>query len=282
MARQAAFWFSSGLKRLVRRAFDFLGGKHSPCCLKGLVMVLSEIIEWPISGHAHSGELEEHERWGSDDLEAHIRKWTAARQHERHLNRFVQRSGFSFSGDIMEIGAGSCWLSSIVSRSPQVKTIHAVEFSRRRLETWSPVCMKIFGADASKIIRVRGDFNNLQVGGNSMDAVIADAVLHHATDLPFLLKELARVLKPGGSLIAFREATKAHFRSVPQYFRNIEYENIYKKSEYLDMLRAAGFEARAVPGWNGDSWKAKVKDVFPFSALNNYFWASYTFWGVKK
>src|SRR3954471_14956428 len=38
------------------------------------------------------------------------------------------------AGTIVELGAGTCWLSAALARRPAVERVIAVEFSRRRLE----------------------------------------------------------------------------------------------------------------------------------------------------
>lgn len=243
---------------------------------------LNEIIEWPISAKAHQGELEERENFEVEDLPAHVRAWTDKKQHRLHFNDFLARSGYAFKGNIIEIGAGSCWLSSLISRQPGVQKIHAVEFSRKRLETWSPVCMEHYNADPSKIIRVHGDFNNLQVPDSSCDAVAADAVLHHAEDLPFLLAEIRRVLKPGGALIAFREPTTASLRKIPAPFVELEYEHIYTRSQYENFLSSAGFTPRAIPGFAGTTLKARIKQAALMPFLNGLLFSHYVYMGIKK
>ena len=243
---------------------------------------MNEIIEWPLSDKAHLGELEERESFEVEDIRAHVSGWTLEKQHRLHFDDFLARTGYKFKGQIIEIGAGSCWLSSLISRQPDVEKIYAVEFSRKRLETWSPVCMELYGADAGKIERVHGDFNNLQVPDASCGAVVADAVLHHAEDLPFLLAEIRRALKPGGALIAFREPTQATFKKVPLSFDELEYEHIYSRAQYETFLSEAGFAPRAIPGFTGSSIKGKFKKAVLLPFLNGLLFSHYVYMGIKK
>ena len=46
-----------------------------------------------------------------------------------------------------------------------------------------------------------GDVEALPLGGSEVDAVLANMVLHHAENPPLAIREMARVLKPGGRLV---------------------------------------------------------------------------------
>jgi ubiquinone/menaquinone biosynthesis C-methylase UbiE len=46
-----------------------------------------------------------------------------------------------------------------------------------------------------------GDTDGLPLDSGEVDAVLANMVLHHAPDPPAAIKEMARVLKPGGTLV---------------------------------------------------------------------------------
>jgi len=46
-----------------------------------------------------------------------------------------------------------------------------------------------------------GDVEALPLGGSEVDAVLANMVLHHAEHPPLAIREMARVLKPGGMLV---------------------------------------------------------------------------------
>jgi ubiquinone/menaquinone biosynthesis C-methylase UbiE len=47
----------------------------------------------------------------------------------------------------------------------------------------------------------RGDTDALPLASGEADAVLANMVLHHAPDPPAAIREMARVLKPGGMLV---------------------------------------------------------------------------------
>jgi ubiquinone/menaquinone biosynthesis C-methylase UbiE len=95
--------------------------------------------------------------------------------------------------------------------------------------------------------RVIGDGEHLPFQPESFDGVFCSAALHHATDLPLLLMNVHRVLKPGGWLCAIREPSlSAIDEAAEELRRNAEEEIAVGIGEtrptfgaYLDALRAA-------------------------------------------
>ena len=84
--------------------------------------------------------------------------------------------------------------------------------------------------------------------------VFARQVLHHASDLPQLCRELYRVLKPGGRLVAVRDHVISKPSDLPRFLdghplhRLYGGENAYRLSEYKRALIDAGFRRPTVLG----------------------------------
>jgi SAM-dependent methyltransferase len=84
------------------------------------------------------------------------------------------------------------------------------------------------------------------------DLIHCRQVLHHARDLRQLCRELARVLKPGGRLLATREhvisraADLGAFLDSHPLHRLYGGEHAYLLNEYLAALQAAGLQLQAV------------------------------------
>ena len=113
------------------------------------------------------------------------------------------------SGDVLEIGAGSGWLSGELSKLAAVRRVVAVDFSQWLVDDVMPAVQSALGARTDKIERLRGDFHDLSfLGTRRFDWVFADSALHHATDVARVLREAARVLAPGGRIAAVREPIK--------------------------------------------------------------------------
>jgi SAM-dependent methyltransferase len=61
--------------------------------------------------------------------------------------------------------------------------------------------------------RVQADGENLPFDGRTFDVTYCVATLHHALDLPKMVREMARVTKPGGVVAGLNEGTRGIGRS---------------------------------------------------------------------
>ena len=81
---------------------------------------------------------------------------------------------------------------------------------------------------------------------DSFDLVYCRQVLHHARDLSQLCRELGRVLRPGGILIAAREHVISKAEDLAEFLENHPLHRLYggecayRRSEYLDAIRGGG------------------------------------------
>ena len=81
----------------------------------------------------------------------------------------------------------------------------------------------------------RGSLTALPYDGQTFDAVICTEVIEHIPDDRAAVRELARVLKPGGTLLATVPLRPAPFD--PNHARND-----YSEAEFRELLNAAGFD----------------------------------------
>jgi SAM-dependent methyltransferase len=116
-----------------------------------------------------------------------------------------QKRGVVFRGRILEIGAGGAWLSAELSKLPRVVEVIATDFSPKMLKEEAPRTFKLLKANSAKITCMPGDFHKLDFPDTHFDFVVSSAVLYHATNMVQVLREVKRVLKPGGQLVAIRE-----------------------------------------------------------------------------
>ncbi len=125
------------------------------------------------------------------------------------LPKFVpcltQKCGVEFRGRILEIGAGTAWLSAELSKLPNVVEVIATGGSPKLLKEEAPKIFKLLGAHSAKITRMPADLYKLDFPDKHFDFVVCSSVLHHAASVLQLLCEAKRVLKPGGQFVAIRE-----------------------------------------------------------------------------
>ncbi len=120
----------------------------------------------------------------------------------------TQQCGLEFRGRILEIGAGAAWFSAELSKLPQAVEIIATDVSARLLKVQAPKVFKLLKANEAKITRMPADFGNLDFPANHFDVVVCADALHRAVNLLRVLREVRRVLKPGGLFVAIREPVR--------------------------------------------------------------------------
>jgi SAM-dependent methyltransferase len=127
----------------------------------------------------------------------------------------TQECGLEFRGRVLEIGAGAAWFSAELSKLPQVVEITATDASARLLKQQAPKVFKLLHAHTAKITRMPADFGKLDFPANHFDVVVCADALHRAVNMLRVLREVRRVLKPGGKFVAIREPVRplVRFRS---------------------------------------------------------------------
>lgn len=148
------------------------------------------------------------------------------------------------SGSALDVGAGM-GVAAFALASDGWRTV-ALEPDPSDLVGASAI--RKLAVDAGLAIDVVQEWGeSLPFADASFDLVHARQVLHHARDLPRFCRELYRVTRPGGRLLATREhvisspAQLQSFLDGHALHRLYGGENAYTLAAYLDALRAAGF-----------------------------------------
>lgn len=141
-----------------------------------------------------------------------------------------------------------------------------------RVTALEPDPSPLVGAGAIRELARQADLDILVASEYSEDMPFADAsfdlvharqALHHARDLGRLCREAARVLKPGGMLVATREHVLTRREDLPAFLAAHPLhhlyggENAFLLADYLDALAAAGLAVGRVLG--------------PYDSVINYF-----------
>lgn len=104
----------------------------------------------------------------------------------------------------IELGAGCGLLSAVVASSSLVRLMLAVEVCAPQVELLIPkVAAHLLGREADKVVPVIGSFDDLRVPDGSLDFAVEYHSYHHSGNLPQSMRELARVLRPGGVALLF-------------------------------------------------------------------------------
>lgn len=211
-----------------------------------------------------------------------LQKWYKRIQDGRlGIIPFLENNGIVFSGRILELGAGSCWCASELSKLLDVRQIYALDFSRTLLTEVAPIIMKYLDACMNKIIRVRGDFYDLNYfSENYFDFVIYDATLHHAMYPQKTLREARRVLRRNGSIICIREPVLPQLTPFKEFWKERfgthekgygVIENSYTLAEWKLIFHNVKltFSPILLPG-NVCAWKRAISRLYNNLVLTSY------------
>ncbi len=104
-------------------------------------------------------------------------------------------------GDVLDAGAGTCWLSARVSLLPRVDRVFALDLSEHFLTTVGARMMTVLGGDLAKVTFVESDFNAIPLASGSLDCAFLFGAIHHSLSPIKTLQEIGRCLKPGAFLL---------------------------------------------------------------------------------
>jgi ubiquinone/menaquinone biosynthesis C-methylase UbiE len=107
---------------------------------------------------------------------------------------------------VLDLGGGTGWLTAYLSGMEQVSQIKIVDLSSGYLEKNLPVAIHRLNGDAAKISSAVGYFSPLLLKDASLDVVVMSSAIHHAEQLEGVLREINRVLVPGGWCCLLNEA----------------------------------------------------------------------------
>lgn len=130
--------------------------------------------------------------------------------------QYIDWAGLTAAGNVrvLDLGAGTGWLSAFLSRFDAIASIEALDSSRRLLEEMLPPIVERMGGVAAKINPIRGLFTPLQRPGSAYDLIVASSAIHHAPQLAEVLTECARVLTAGGIMVILNETPLSTYRAL--------------------------------------------------------------------
>jgi len=130
----------------------------------------------------------------------------------------------------LEVGAGPLVLSSLIAQASHVTTMYGVEVCAPLIDQLAPIVVsEILGVHDKKMVGVIGSFDAMELPDNSVDFVFDFFSLHHALDIGVTLKEISRILKPGGMLIMLDKARPDEYTDADiEMLLDHEYDTKYK------------------------------------------------------
>jgi SAM-dependent methyltransferase len=144
-------------------------------------------------------------------------------------------------GHVLNAGAGAGSLTaSLLGRGYRVTS---VDMSEPFLERLRAITAER-GGDGSEV--AWADLTRLPFPDGSFDGVVCGEVLEHIPDDAAAIRELRRVLRPGGVLVATVPANPWRYDWFDQWVGHLRR---YTQEGMEGRLRAAGFESMAIEGW---------------------------------
>ncbi|MCW5944102.1 MAG: class I SAM-dependent methyltransferase [Fimbriimonadaceae bacterium] len=150
-----------------------------------------EILFWRDSAH---------ERPEADSLENLVNKLSEARVFLEKLSAFGDR--FAGAQTILELGGGQGWASAMLKKRYPDKTLIASdisEFAIASVGKWE----RVFESKVDRTFACRA--YEIPMEDASVDLVFCFAAAHHFVRHRSTMKELARVLRPGGAALYLHE-----------------------------------------------------------------------------
>jgi len=238
-----------------------------------------------LSRYTHERTVALREAQAYDAARGGVAGWLKPLQHQlpRFIPFLIEKCGVDFRGRILEIGAGGAWLSAELSKLPKVVEIVATDVSPKLLKEQAPKVFEILMANTAKITRMPADFHHLDFPARYFDFVVSSAVLHDAANIVQALREVKRVLKPGGRFVAIREPVwplmkiKSRAKMVQKLVATGVNERFYTLSNYKEFFKQAGLplEVKRVN-------LAKGFKYFVDAVVNGLTHARYAFIGRQK
>lgn len=129
--------------------------------------------------------------------------------------------GARIKGVGIDLAAGSLWAARPLLDHGDVHRLYCLEYSRHRLFKLGPLVLAHYGIPADRVILAYGSFYDIKLPSAELDFALLAQALHHADEPVDLLRELARVLKPGGVALVIGEPVVTARQVLRYYLRMI-------------------------------------------------------------
>ena len=190
-----------------------------------------------------------HDAYFDADVREAARRFTQSAEFAATL-RWLQPHRPVCGAAVIDLGAGN-GIASLAFATSGARKVIAVEPSSDVDFGYPAIAGACIGHPVALVSAVG---EALPIRDATVDIVYARQMLHHASDLNQLLREVGRVLRPGGIFLGVREHVVASDEERRQFLarhpvhRLAGGENAFRLDEYTGAIRAAGLVIRRIAG----------------------------------
>lgn len=188
-----------------------------------------------------------HEAYLDDDPQAAAERFAGSDEFRAARELIAEAIGAPLQeAVILDLGAGT-GIASHAFAQAGAKRVYALE-PDGSAELGRRAIRRATAGLPVEIIAASGE--EIPLGNGVVDAIYARQVLHHATDLERLLREVARVLRRGGAFLACREHVaddekqRQEFLARHPVHQLVGGENAFPLPTYLGAIKAAGLKIK--------------------------------------
>jgi len=179
------------------------------------------------------------------------------------LDRLERSAVASHAGVALDLGCGAGHVSFALARR-DIGRVVAYDLSPQMLEV---VAQEAIAKNYRQIETQRGEAQRLPHADATFDLVVTRYSAHHWLDVGTALREVWRVLQPGGTFIAIDVLAPESplldtVLQTLEILRDESHVRDYRGSEWCAMFEAAGFAAPQTDRWKlpmeFDAWVARI------------------------
>jgi ArsR family transcriptional regulator len=148
---------------------------------------------------------------------------------EKVIDALACRAGVDGTCRVVDVGTGTGFVAA--GLAPRAAAVIGVDNAPAMLAAAE---RNLNALDVDNVQLLQGELNALPLDDDSMDAAVANMVLHHAPDPAAMLTEMARVVRPGGVVAVTDE---------------VEHDYEWMRTEQADLW--LGFSQSQVEGFFG-------------------------------
>jgi len=126
---------------------------------------------------------------------------------ERVIEKMAKVSSVDAASEVADVGTGTGFVAAGIA--PWVKRVVGIDNAPAMLEVTGK---NLLALGASNVDLLVGEVGRLPLEDGSVDAAFANMVLHHAEHPTAMLREMARVVRPGGRVVMTDEVEHPYAR----------------------------------------------------------------------